>query len=123
MAPVASALVTKVGEVKEQVEKAQLTPSSLGNGANELLTEVSTTKVTGEEERYSHTDLWDFAANVDGARKAFDLLKPAVTAKDEELAQQVDARFADVADKLSKYRQGDGYVDYSTAPDDQPRLL
>ncbi len=35
-------------------------------GAVELLNEVSTSKVTGEEERYSHTDLWDFQANVEG---------------------------------------------------------
>ena len=49
----------------------------LGNGREELLDEVATGKVTGEEEAWSHTDLWDFQANVDGARVAFEVLAPA----------------------------------------------
>jgi iron uptake system component EfeO len=123
MNPIADKLDADLATLKAKVAAESFQAAQLANGAGELLNEVSTTKVTGEEERYSHTDLWDFAANVDGARKAFELLKPTVTAKDADLAQQVDARFADVADKLSKYRQGDGYVDYSTVPDDQRRVL
>ncbi|MCA1822242.1 MAG: iron uptake system protein EfeO [Pseudonocardia sp.] len=123
MSPIADKLDADLATLKAKVAAESFQAAQLANGAGELLNEVSTTKVTGEEERYSHTDLWDFAANVDGARKAFELLKPTVTAKDADLAQQVDARFADVTDKLSKYRQGDGYVDYSTVPDDQRRVL
>jgi iron uptake system component EfeO len=123
MNPIADKLDADLATLKAKVAAESFQAAQLANGAGELLNEVSTTKVTGEEERYSHTDLWDFAANVDGACKAFELLKPTVTAKDADLAQQVDARFADVADKLSKYRQGDGYVDYSTVPDDQRRVL
>ena len=123
MSPIADKLDADLASLKSKVAGESFQPAQLANGAGELLNEVSTTKVTGEEERYSHTDLWDFAANVDGARKAFELLKPAVTAKDADLARQVDARFGDVADKLSKYRQGDGYVDYSTVSDDQRRVL
>ena len=41
-------------------------PEELANGANGLLDEVSASKITGEEDRYSHTDLSDFEANVDG---------------------------------------------------------
>ena len=37
-------------------------------GAAELIQEVSEGKITGEEDRYSKTDLWDFAANVAGPR-------------------------------------------------------
>ena len=44
-------------------------PAALIVGAAELIEEVSTGKITGEEDRYSHTDLWDFAANVDGSEK------------------------------------------------------
>ena len=51
-------------------------PVQIANGAVELLDEVSQSKITGEEERYSHTDLTDFEANVDGAHEAFDLLEP-----------------------------------------------
>lgn len=123
MSPVADKLDADLAALKSKVATETYQPAQLANGAGELLNEVSTTKVTGEEERYSHTDLWDFAANIDGARKCFELLKPAVAAKDADLAQQVDARFADVTDSLSKYRQGDGYVDYSTVGEDQRRKL
>jgi iron uptake system component EfeO len=126
MGPVADKLDADVATLKSKVATETYQPAQLANGAGELLNEVSTTKVTGEEERYSHTDLWDFAANVEGARKCFELLKPAVTAKDANLAQQLDARFADVAGSLSKYTQGNGsvgYVDYSTVTQDQRRQL
>ena len=123
MRHVADKLDADIATLKSKVATETYQAAQLANGAGELLNEVSTTKVTGEEERYSHTDLWDLAANVDGARKCFELLKPAVAAKDATLAQQLDARFADVADSLSRYRQGDGYVDYSTVADGQRRQL
>ena len=41
----------------------------MANGAKELLDEVATGKITGEEDAYSHTDLSDFKANVEGARE------------------------------------------------------
>lgn len=123
MSAMADKLDADVVTLKSKVAGETYQTAQLANGAVELLNEVSTTKVTGEEDRYSHTDLWDFAANVDGARKCFELLKPALAAKDADLAQRVEAHFTDVADKLSKYRQGDGYVDYSTVPEDQRREL
>jgi iron uptake system component EfeO len=123
MGPVADKLDADVITLKAKVAGETYQTAQLANGAVELLNEVSTKKVTGEEDRYSHTDLWDFAANVDGARKCFELLKPALAAKDPDLAQRLEARFTDVADKLSKYRQGDGYVDYSTVSEDQRREL
>ena len=126
MRPLADKLDADLATLKSKVATETYQAAQLANGAGELLNEVSTTKVTGEEERYSHTDMWAFAANVEGARKCFELLKPAVTAKDANFAQQVDARFADVTDSLSKYRQGNGsvgYVDYSTVTQDQRRQL
>jgi iron uptake system component EfeO len=123
MSAMADKLDADVVTLKSKVAGEMYQTAQLANGAVELLNEVSTTKVTGEEDRYSHTDLWDFAANVDGARKCFELLKPALAAKDPDLAQRVEAHFTDVADKLSKHRQGDGYVDYSTVPEDQRREL
>ncbi|MGH3599825.1 MAG: imelysin family protein, partial [Pseudonocardiaceae bacterium] len=50
-------------------------------------------------------------------------LKPALAAKDPDLAQRLEGRFTDVADQLSKHRQGDGYVDYSAVREDQRREL
>ncbi|HZZ45505.1 MAG TPA: iron uptake system protein EfeO [Pseudonocardia sp.] len=123
MAPLADKLDADINTLKTQVAGASYQPAQLANGASDLLTEVSTTKVTGEEDRYSHTDLSDFAANIAGARKCFELLKPALTAKNPDLAQQLEARFTDVSTSLDKYKRGDSYVDYSTVNPDQRRKL
>jgi iron uptake system component EfeO len=123
MAPVADKLDTDVNTLKTKVATETYQPAQLANGAGELLNEVSTTKVTGEEDRYSHTDLWDFRANIDGARKCFELLKPALAAKNPDLAQQLEARFTDVVNGLNQYKLGAGFVDYSTVSQDQRRKL
>jgi iron uptake system component EfeO len=123
MAPLADKLDADIATLKTKVADNTYQPAELANGASDLLTEVSTSKVTGEEDRYSHTDLWDFAANIEGARQAFELLSPALAAKDPDLAQQLEARFTDVTTALAKYKQGDGYVDYSTVADPDRRKL
>jgi iron uptake system component EfeO len=97
--------------------------SQIGNGSKGLLDEVATDKITGEEDIWSHTDLYDFQANVDGAKAAFDLLEPMLAAKDEELEEQIDERFDDLQDLLDKYRQGDGFVSYDTVTEPQRKEL
>ena len=64
----------------------------IANGANELLGEVSASKITGEEERYSHIDLVDFEANVEGAEAAFEAVEPLLTDKDPKLAKEIEAQ-------------------------------
>ncbi|WP_329121209.1 iron uptake system protein EfeO [Streptomyces sp. NBC_01353] len=88
----------------KRVGKADITPTSMANGAKELLDEVATGKVTGEEERYSHTDLVDFKANVEGAQKSFELLKPVASKNDPKLVAELDKQFAALNALLDKYR-------------------
>ncbi|MDQ1648308.1 MAG: iron uptake system component EfeO [Frankiaceae bacterium] len=123
MVPVAQALVTDVSAVKSGIEKADLTASNLGNGANELLTEVATGKVTGEEERYSHTDLWDFAANVDGAKQAYLPLRPVLLDRNPALAQQLDTQFTAVESALASFRRGNGWELYNALTPEQTKAL
>lgn len=123
MTPVADKLDADVVTLRSRVATATYQPAELANGASDLLTEVSTTKVTGEEDRYSHTDLWDFAANIAGAREAFELLRPVLAVQDAALAQQLDARFTGVTADLATYARGDGYVDYSTVAQSDRRTL
>ena len=92
-------------------------------GAKELLDEVATGKVTGEEEAFSHTDLVDFKANVDGAKKVYELLKPVVQEKDAQLAKDLGDNFAAVETLLKKYEKGDGYVSYDTVGKDDRKTL
>ncbi|MGW5418857.1 iron uptake system protein EfeO [Streptomyces sp. NPDC003943] len=89
---------------EERVGKAEITPTSMANGAKELLDEVATGKVTGEEERYSHTDLVDFKANVEGAQKSYELLKPVAQKNDPQLVAELDKQFAALNTLLDKYR-------------------
>jgi iron uptake system component EfeO len=124
MAPVADKLDADVVKLQGLVATTTYQPAQLANGATELLNEVATSKVTGEEDRYSHTDLSDFEGNVVGARKAYDLLKPALVQIDAGLAASIEPRFDDVLAALKPYQLGDGiYVDYSTVGEDKRRVL
>lgn len=102
----ATRLDKDLADWRKRVGKAVITPTSMANGAKELLDEVATGKVTGEEERYSHTDLVDFKANVEGAEKAYVLLKPVASENDPALAKELDKQFAALGELLDGHRAG-----------------
>ncbi|MFJ3764838.1 iron uptake system protein EfeO [Streptomyces sp. NPDC090082] len=107
----AGLLDTDLADWVKRVGKAEITPTSMANGAKELLDEVASGKVTGEEERYSHTDLVDFKANVEGAQKSFELLKPVARKNDPKLVTELDKQFAALNTLLDQYRDDKtGYV-------------
>ncbi|MEU4243201.1 iron uptake system protein EfeO [Actinoplanes sp. NPDC026619] len=106
---VADQLLTDVKEVVTKAKAEKLSPLQLANGAKELLDEVANSKITGEEDRYSHTDLWDFAANVDGSQAAVAALRPALEQRSPDLVKQIDSAFTAVDTELAKYRVGDGW--------------
>jgi len=119
----AEQLVSDTTELVTQIEALTFDPTQLGNGAKELLDEVATGKVTGEEEIWSHTDLWDFQANVDGARIAFEVLQPALETKDPALAALLALRFAELQTLLDNYRVGTGFVFYDELTEAQVQEL
>ena len=98
-------------------------PFQMANGAKELLDEVATGKVTGEEEIWSGTDLWDFQANIDGAQQVFTLLTPIVSVRNPELAVELERRFSEVSGLLSQHRQGKGFRSYGDLTLTQVRAL
>ncbi|WP_411085416.1 iron uptake system protein EfeO [Streptomyces sp. 061-3] len=99
---------------QKRVGKAEITPTSMANGAKELLDEVATGKVTGEEERYSHTDLIDFKANVEGAQKSYELLKPIASKNDAALTATLDKQFATLNTLLDKYREDKNSYEFTS---------
>ena len=107
----------------ERVPELTYTVDQIANGSRGLLDEVATGKVTGEEEYWSRTDLWDFQANVDGARVAFDGVKPIVAKNDAELAEQIDTRFAELQTLLDEHKEGDGFVTYDQLSAEQVKAL
>ncbi|HEX5586354.1 MAG TPA: iron uptake system protein EfeO [Acidimicrobiia bacterium] len=113
VASVATQLQADVEQLQGLIADTQYEPATIANGAVELLNEVSASKITGEEERYSHTDLVDFQANVEGAQAAFDAVKPILVVKNAALAAQIDARFADVSAALAPYGSGATFVSYT----------
>ena len=119
----ATELMTDVERLEREVDDVKLQASDPVFGAVELLNEVSATKITGEEERYSHTDLYDIAANVEGAEVAFDFVKPVVKEQDPELVREIEARFEDVEQEIEPYRRGDGWVSYEKVDGEQRREL
>jgi len=103
---------------KLQAKTAGLTyqPFELANGASELLDEVASSKITGEEERYSRIDVADFQANDEGAEQAFAALEPGLRKIDAALTDAVAARFAALDELVDKYRTTDnvsGFVLYN----------
>jgi iron uptake system component EfeO len=124
--PFARKLVADVETLVSKVGTLSFQAPQLANGAVELLNEVANSKITGEEDRYSHTDLSDFAGNLAGAREAFELLKPALGARGEgAVAATIQKRFEVVEKGLDAYKRGTplGYALYSElTPTDRRRF-
>ncbi|MFE4861665.1 iron uptake system protein EfeO [Streptomyces sp. NPDC056670] len=99
---------------QKRVGTAEITPTSMANGAKELLDEVATGKITGEEDRYSHTDLSDFKGNVEGAQKAYELLKPVASKNDAALTTELDKQFGALNTLLDKYRTDKTSYDFTS---------
>ncbi len=111
-AKVADQLVADTVELNSRVADMTFNASDIANGAKGLLDEVATGKVTGEEEYWSRTDLWDFQANVDGARVAWEGLRPLLKKRNAALDATIATEFADLQALLDKQRRGDGFVTY-----------
>jgi iron uptake system component EfeO len=123
MGPVAKQLVADVHKLRTKVRSVHYQPAQLANGAVALLDEVAKSKITGEEERYSHTDAADIAANVTGARKAYELLQPVVKGRRPQLAKTITRRFDEVEAQLKPLRNGGGFVDWTAVEQPQRRDL
>lgn len=108
----AEQLNADVLDLQTRIAELAFPPSKVVGGAAGLIEEVAASKISGEEDRYSHTDLWDFQANVDGAQKIVNLLRPLLTKENGPLLAKVDANFKKVDTILAKYRTKDGYETY-----------
>jgi iron uptake system component EfeO len=119
----ADKLVEDVDRLVSKVKGLEYEPEQLANGATGLLGEVSKSKITGEEDRYSHTDLSDFEANVLGSQAAFGLLVPALRKQDAALTSTIQRRFKSVLAGLEPYRRGTGFVSYEKVGQADRRTL
>ncbi|HEY1319285.1 MAG TPA: EfeM/EfeO family lipoprotein, partial [Streptosporangiaceae bacterium] len=126
--PLCAGLVRNEKQLHKLVRQAQYNPLEMASGATELINEAATSKISGEEERYSNTDLPDFEANIDGAMEIVTLLQPYLRQTVPSMVPEIQQRHAAVTTLLAKYRatpgyDGTGFVDYSTVLDSQRRQL
>jgi iron uptake system component EfeO len=121
----ADQLISDVKELDAGVKAPEykIDSTQIAGGAQGLLDEISSSKITGEEDIFSHTDLWDFKANVEGSQTAVASVRPILDERNAELGKKVDQRFAEVEALLEKYRQGDGFISYDKVTEPQRQEL
>ena len=107
-AALADKLDKDLATLQTKMKSVEITPKAVALGAGELIEEVSESKINGEEDRYSHTDLSDFDANQLGAKQAYGYFRPIVEKKDKALATAIDQGFANVDESLEPYEVSEG---------------
>ena len=117
MEPIADKLLADVQKLKQEIDILTFPPSKVVGGAAVLIEEVANSKISGEEDRYSRTDLSDFQANIEGAQKIVELFRPMIAEKDQALLDKTDANFKQVTDILAKYRTEKGFQPYDKLTD------
>ncbi|WP_294034025.1 iron uptake system protein EfeO [uncultured Moraxella sp.] len=100
-------LLADVKELQAKTPTADVTGDLMVQGSVDLLNEISTSKITGEEEVFSHTDLYDFWANIEGADKIFEILSPKIAEKDPTLVKTIREKFDAVYKLLNQHKIGD----------------
>ena len=125
IAEIADGLLANVTKLRDEVNKPDFEFETLSfvKGPQALIDEVAATKVDGEEDRYSHTDLWDIAANLDGSETAIATMQPIIAAKNQALMDKITAQFTTARDAVNSYRDGDGYVSYTEVTPEQRKEL
>lgn len=122
---IADQLVADVKELDAGVKAPDYTIDStqIAGGAQGLLDEIAKSKISGEEDIFSHTDLWDFNANLQGSQTAVASVRPILDERNADLGKRVDQRFAEAEKLLEKYRQGDGFVGYDSVTEPERQEL
>jgi iron uptake system component EfeO len=113
MAPIARKLLADVTQLQALVKTVDLDPATIANGAVGLLGDISSSKTSGTEERYSHTDVWDIAANINGVQAAWTAVKPLVLPRAPALASSIDDGLTAIKVALQPFQKGTGWVAFT----------
>lgn len=119
----ANQLMSDVLQLQKKVSVLNFEAKAMVAGAMELLNEAANTKITGEEEAYSHLDLLDFYANVEGAKAVYLAVIPALNVSQKELAEKLDKQFTAMEEALNIHKDGDDFVAYDRLKSDEIRKL
>ncbi len=115
----ADELLANANDLAGRLSTLPIDAYTMTQGAGALIDEVAQTKMTGEEDRYSGTDLWSIQANIDGAKKIVDIVRPSLATVDPAYLERLDAAFATIDELTAKYRDGDDFQPFSAiTPED-----
>src|SRR6185437_930770 len=78
---------------------------------------------SGEEERYSHTDLNGFAANLEAARKVVDLMRPLLTKSAAGLLPNIDSALEAFDAQLNSLKVDGQYSRYDSVTANQRKQI
>ncbi|WP_223596239.1 iron uptake system protein EfeO [Pseudomonas sp. A-R-19] len=124
LAPIAQRLLTDVTTLKQQLLAQSLPPEQLVSIMVRNLNGIADVRASsGEEERYSHSDLNGFAANLDAARKAVDLLRPLLSKSAAGLLPKIDSALNAFDAELNGFKVGDGYASYDSVSAEQRKRI
>lgn len=123
MDKIADELLNNVKKLESEINVLNFPPSKVVGGAADLIEEVASSKISGEEDRYSHTDLSDFNANVEGSQKIVELLHPLIENKNKTVLANIDQQFKQVNAILSKYKKGNTFETYDKLSETDRKAL
>jgi iron uptake system component EfeO len=106
-------LLANANDLAQRLQTLPIDAYQMTQGAGALIDEVAQTKMTGEEDRYSGTDLWSIQANIDGSQRIVDIVRPSLAAADQAYLDRLDAAFGAVNAITDKYRTTDGFQPWS----------
>lgn len=120
----ADELQANVEELHKRLTDLTFPPEKVVGGAAALMEEVAATKISGEEDRYSHTDLYDFEANFQGAYKIVELFKPLIAREDKAFLAKTEKNFDTVFTILKKYKtKSGGFESYDKLSETDRKIL
>ena len=124
VAKYADQLQADVEELHKRLTDLTFPPEKVVGGAAALMEEVAATKISGEEDRYSHTDLYDFEANFQGAYKIVELFKPLIAREDKAFLAKTEKNFDTVFTILKKYKtKSGGFESYDKLSETDRKIL
>lgn len=124
LTPIAQRLLTDVTTLKQQLLAQTLPPEQLVSIIVRNLNTLGDVRASsGEEERYSHSDLNGFAGNLDAARKVVELLRPLLAKSAADLLPKIDSAFTAFDAELNGFKVKDGYASYDSVSAEQRKQI
>jgi iron uptake system EfeUOB component EfeO/EfeM len=123
LAPVGQKLLADVTRLKQELLAQQLPPEQLITIISRNIRSLAETRTSGEEERYSHSDLNGFAANLEGTRKVVDLLRPLLSKSGPQVLASIDTAANDLDVELNGFKDQDAFISYDKVDASQRKQI